>query len=180
MPPAPPIRGDNFETVHAWPKVAETERFINHPRPPNSSGGIDYTSYGFGHAAATDSPSRSRSKYFGFTWWIIEILAMSISIASLVAIVIVLRVYNGRAVLELNLPNGLTLNAIIAALATVSRAALMVPVASTIMQELWLFFAKEAEKTTCSSRLSHLDLFDSASRGTWGSLTLLVNPHSRR
>lgn len=181
MPPGRRTRDDNFETVHVWPKTAEREQFITQEYHPNGvvSG---YATYGVNDAVATEPPqeSRSRSKSFGLAWWTIEILAMLLSIVSMIAIVIVLRVYDGRAVLELKLPAGLTLNAIIAALATVSRAALIVPVAATLMQELWLFFASESTKTTCSSRLSDLDAYDSASRGLVGSLKLLVRPRGRR
>lgn len=180
MSSTPHARMYGDETVHLWPKVAETERFITHQHQPSSGNGTAHTFYEGHNAAAAATSSRLRSRYFGLGWWTLEILALVLSIASFIAIVIILRIYNGRAVLELRLPTGLTLNAIIAALATVSRAALMVPVASSLMQELWLFFAKEAEKTTCSSRLCHLDVFDSASRGTSGSLMLLVRLHGRR
>lgn len=96
------------------------------------------------------------------------------------AIMILLSNYDNRANSELGLPIGLTLNAIIAALATVSRAALMVPVVSSLTQELWLFCTKEAEKQNRSSRLRHLDDFDVALRGTWGSLKFLFRLQGQR
>ena len=107
MPPSRRTRDDNFETVHVWPKTAEREQFITQEYHPNGvvSG---YATYGVNDAAAMEPPpsTRPRSKSFGLAWWTIEILAMALSICSMIAIVIVLRVYDGQAVLQLNLPSG--------------------------------------------------------------------------
>jgi hypothetical protein len=106
-------------------------------------------------------------------WWFQEILASIISVASLLSTVIVLLHYDGLGLNDLNLPHSLTLNGIIAAIATINRVALMVPVASAMSQEVWLWFSSVAHKGTCRSRFLDLDISDAASRGAWGSLVFL-------
>lgn len=86
-------------------------------------------------------------------WWIPEIIASALSVASFASIVIVLLVYDRRAVTGLNMPSGLTLNGIIALLATVGRVCLGAPVCSGLLQEMWLFFARESRKPAPESRL---------------------------
>lgn len=78
-------------------------------------------------------------------WWKPELFASFLSIASFVSIVVVLRIYDGVALTELNLPRSLTLNSVIAALATVDRACLMTPVCSALFQQMGLYLAKESE-----------------------------------
>jgi hypothetical protein len=119
--------------------------------------------------ASRTKPSRSSF----LRWWFPEILASIISVASLLSAVIVLRHYDGLGLNDLNLPKSLTLNGIVAVIATVNRVALMVPVGSAMSQEVWLWFSSVAHKGTCRSRFLDLDLSDAASRGAWGSLVFL-------
>ena len=116
---------------------------------------------------------RKHSRSSFFRWWLPEIIASILSIASLLSIVIVLRIYDGQSLNDLNLPYSLTLNGIIAVIATLNRVALMVPVGSAMSQEAWLWFSSVAHKDTCRSRFLDLDLSDAASRGAWGSLVFL-------
>ncbi|CRK21330.1 hypothetical protein BN1708_013076 [Verticillium longisporum] len=58
-------------------------------------------------------------------------------------------------------------NTYIAIIATASRTAIMVPIASCLSQLKWRHFQNRPH------RLSHLDLIDNASRGPWGSLQAL-------
>ena len=76
-----------------------------------------------------------------FRWWLPELFASALSIASLLALVIVLRTYNGRGINDLNLPTSLTLNGIVAAISTFNRVCLMVPVGAALSQEAWLWFS---------------------------------------
>lgn len=122
---------------------------------------------------ASDASRTKPSRSSFLRWWFPEILASIISIASLLATVIVLRHYDGLGLNDLNLPNSLTLNGIIAAIATLNRVALMVPVGSAMSQEVWLWFSSVAHKDTCRSRFLDLNLSDAASRGAWGSLVFL-------
>lgn len=106
-------------------------------------------------------------------WWIPEILASLLSLASLIAIITILLVYDRRAVADLSFPTGLTLNAIIAILATVGRAGLGVPVCSGILQEMWLYLSTQSAKGHPESCLNDIELFFRASYGALGSLEYL-------
>ncbi|KAH7349095.1 hypothetical protein BKA66DRAFT_293491, partial [Pyrenochaeta sp. MPI-SDFR-AT-0127] len=63
--------------------------------------------------------------------------------------------------------SGITLNAYIAVLAAVSKAALILPVSEAIGQLKWIWFQQDAA-------LWDFQLYDSASRGPWGSFMLLL------
>jgi hypothetical protein len=123
--------------------------------------------------SASDASRTKPSRISFLRWWFPEILASIISVASLLSTVIVLRYYDGLGLNDLNLPNSLTLNGIVAVIATINRVTLMVPVGSAMSQEVWLWFSSVAHKDTCRSRFLDLDLSDAASRGAWGSLVFL-------
>lgn len=108
-----------------------------------------------------------------FRWWLPELFASVLSIASLLALVIILRTYNGRGINDLNLPTSLTLNGIVAAISTFNRVCMMVPVGAALSQEAWLWFSAAGHQEASHSRLGDLDLSDGASRGAWGSVILL-------
>ena len=111
-------------------------------------------------------------------WWLPEIFASVFSVACLMCIVVILRVYDRRGLDELNFPPGLTLNGVVALIATINRAALTVPLGSTLSQEAWLWFSPVTQRKLCRARLGDLELADDASRGAWGSLLFLL--HGRR
>ena len=123
--------------------------------------------------AAGPGPRPQPHATFFFRWWLPELFASILSIASLLALVIVLRAYDGRGINDLNLPASLTLNGIVAAISTFNRVCLMVPVSAAISQEVWLWFSIAEHQKATHSRLGDLDLSDGASRGAWGSLLFL-------
>jgi hypothetical protein len=125
---------------------------------------------------------RKATTYFAvFAWWKPELFASFLSIASFVSIVVVLRIYEGVALTELNLPKSLTLNSVVAALATVNRACLMTPVCSALFQQMWLYLAKESKgKRPPRSQLRDLELYADASTGAWGSLVFLYKARVSR
>lgn len=126
-------------------------------------------------SSSTSDASRTKPSRSSFLmWWFPEILASIISVASFLSTVIVLRHYDGLGLNDLNLPHSLTLNGIIAAIATLNRVTLMVPVGSAMSQEVWLWFSSVTHKDTCRSCLLDLNLSDAASRGAWGSLVFLL------
>jgi len=114
------------------------------------------------------------------TWWIPELVASVLSIASFCSIVGVLLTFNGRAAAEIHLPRYLTLNGLIAAIATINRACLTAPVCSAVMQEMWLYFASEAKKASSRSCLYDLSSYTEASSGAVGSLKFLAHARGRR
>ena len=124
--------------------------------------------------------SRRSTAWSTLAWWLPELVASVFSIASFAAIVIILSIFDRRPLASLGLPRGLTLNALISALATINRTALLVPISSVVLQEFWHFYVDAARQSICSSRLEHLGTFDAASRGPWGSFTLLYHLRGRR
>jgi hypothetical protein len=76
----------------------------------------------------------------------------------------VLLIYDGQALPQL--PLSITLNTFIAFFSTISKAAFMLPIAEAISQCKWNWFRQDRP-------LSDFETFDEASRGFWGSVTLL-------
>ena len=118
-------------------------------------------------AVADHDRVQKRSTLSDLKWWLPELFAWSLAFASLASIVAVLRAYRGQDIQDVQLPRHLTLNGLIAILATISRSALMVPVGSVMSQECWLWLSESR------GLLVDMEHFDIASRGVWGSFQLL-------
>ena len=106
-------------------------------------------------------------------WWLAEIMATLVSIASFVAIVVVVRKYRGQGLQDVHLPSQLSLNGLIALLSTVCRIALMIPVESAISQEVWTWLYGTRVGNN-RRQLRDLEISDEASRGAWGSFRFLL------
>ncbi|KAF3012650.1 hypothetical protein E8E14_010861 [Neopestalotiopsis sp. 37M] len=98
-------------------------------------------------------------------WWWWEIGASALSIACVAAIVGVLVYINNLAIDQWNFQ--ISPNSLIAVMTTISKAAMMVPIAACISQLKWVYFSGETRP------IRNLDLFDAASRGPWGSLCFI-------
>ncbi|KAJ0161989.1 hypothetical protein CTA2_5291 [Colletotrichum tanaceti] len=96
--------------------------------------------------------------------WVPELLWCVVSTASVAALAGVLSRFDGQPLPEW--PLGLTLNTLIAFLATLARAAFVIPVSESISQLKWLWYREERP-------LKDFQDFDSASRRPWGSIQLL-------
>ena len=107
-------------------------------------------------------------------WWLPELLASLISVISWISIIIRLKMFNSHGLQDINLPFSLTLNGLIALLSTVNRVTLMVPIASAISQDTWLWFYSASKNPTCPAQLRDLELSDMASRGACGSFLFLL------
>ena len=136
-------------------------RSVSNPLTMNSSTSLPKA------AVAEYDTVQQRSTLSDLRWWLPELFASSLAFASLVSIVAVLRAYRGRDIQDVQLPRYLTLNGLIAILATISRTALMVPVGSVMSQECWLWLSNSR------GLLVDIEHFDGASRGAWGSVQLL-------
>ncbi|KAF3761181.1 hypothetical protein M406DRAFT_108428 [Cryphonectria parasitica EP155] len=101
--------------------------------------------------------------------WFVEIASTLLGILCVVALLIVLRHYDGRPTPYYGsaLGTSLTLNTIIATLSTVAKAALLYPVTECVSQLKWVWFSKE------SHQLNDMSMFDKASRGIRGGFQLL-------
>ncbi|KAF4846065.1 hypothetical protein CGCSCA4_v006524 [Colletotrichum siamense] len=101
-----------------------------------------------------------------FNGWWLEIFCCWLSIASLGALVVLLYGFNDQPLPDW--PSGITVNTAVAFISTVARTAFTVPVAEGLSQCKWNWFKKKPRQ------LRDFDLFDSASRGPWGSMSLLI------
>jgi hypothetical protein len=126
------------------------------------------------HASGeTKIPSgRSRvlhsSKRAGWTSsWIYEICAIVVSVAFMVASVVVLwKRIDGKPRSSWTLP--LAPNTLIAIFSTLSKSAILLVVTSCISQLKWIYFGQRGH------RLMDLQTFDDASRGPLGAVSLIL------
>ncbi|KAF2473627.1 uncharacterized protein BDR25DRAFT_332506 [Lindgomyces ingoldianus] len=107
--------------------------------------------------------------------WLLEITSWSLSAVCMAGIVAVLIVYQNKRIPHW--PLGLTLNAYISVLSKVASAALLVPVSEALGQLKWSWFRGDNFKK--SKKLWDFEIFDSASRGPWGSFLLLLGTRGR-
>jgi hypothetical protein len=103
-------------------------------------------------------------------WWWWEILASAVSIISMGLVVLLVFEVNNKPLRQWKLQIQPT--TALAVLTTVAQTSMMVAVTSCLSQLKWQHF-------TNPRPLSHLQLFDDASRGPWGSLGLLYNLRAR-
>ncbi|KAI0540408.1 hypothetical protein GGR58DRAFT_461216 [Xylaria digitata] len=145
-----PDTGANFSSHHRGWSGSTTSTHISSGKPflPSSSDSIK-----------KHLPLRTGGS------WVPEIIAVLISLGALGSIMGVLAKFNGHALPEW--PYYITLNAIIAALAAVTTATINISLQNSMSQLKWIRF-KEAR-----TRLSQIEAFDEASRGTWGAIKLL-------
>lgn len=97
--------------------------------------------------------------------WAKEILSLALSVGCMVAVFAILISQNGKPLSSWPLP--WKPNSVVSFFTTISRAALIFPLASCISQFKWHHFRHG------SHQLSDLQLFDSASRGPLGSLSFI-------
>ena len=114
-----------------------------------------------------------------FRWWLPEILASVLSVVSMGSLIILLAVYDRRGLKDTDLPSSLTLNSIIALISEIARVALMVPVGSTVSQEVWLWLSKGRSRPAYRSQVQDLATSDAASRVAWGSFMFLLKAPRR-
>ena len=102
--------------------------------------------------------------------WIMPILAIVGSIFSTVAISILLAHYNDQPVFDWN---GVTLNAMVAVLSTISKALLAFTLSECLGQAKWIWFSWQ-QRT-----LNDVNLIDQGSRGPLGCFKILGQPAAR-
>lgn len=110
-------------------------------------------------------PARETSSWI--LTWSIETVASFFALSSFSVLVVVLKHYDGIS--PTAWPIGvLTLNGLVAVLSTITRAALLALVSTSLSQGKWIQYAKPRGR-----RLVEFDLYDQASRSVWGSLLYL-------
>jgi hypothetical protein len=122
------------------------------------------------HGSITASKSDPYSTSFAvrstLASWMFEVLSVIVSIASIVAIVVVLYRENNRPLTAWKF--GLTLNTVIATLGTLARTTLAFAISACIGQQRWSWLRRRSDHLVAFER------FDEASRGPYGSLQLFV------
>ena len=97
-------------------------------------------------------------------WWIKEIGAMLISILSLLCIVLILRIHEGRPLPDW--PLSITINSLVSIFSTIMGMTILVPLEQCISQAKWHWFQEYHP-------LADMDMYDRGSRGPWGALRML-------
>lgn len=96
--------------------------------------------------------------------WIWEIIAAVASLLFLSALIGLLATYNNQPIFDWH---GVTLNAYVSILSTASKTTLLYLIAEAIGQWKWILYAHH------SRPLLDVEWVDAASRGPWGSTSLL-------
>lgn len=118
-----------------------------------------------------NSPRKpSQSSFWDLHW---EVTAAAFSSICFVAVVGVLILFDEKSFSTWSFVFNISINTIIVVLSTLSRTALLVPVASCISQLKWIHIVEALR------RLYDIQMFDDASRGPWGSVVLIWNLHIR-
>ncbi|ETS84602.1 hypothetical protein PFICI_02627 [Pestalotiopsis fici W106-1] len=129
----------------------------------------------FALSRQTSRASGRKSYKIWVDTWYWEILCLLFSIGLLVAMAVLLRVYDQQPTPYFQY--GITLNTVIAVLTAFSKAALAVPTASGISQLKWQWYRNE--RALGGRCVRDIQIFDDASRGPWGALVLLCKLHVR-
>ncbi|KAK0619445.1 hypothetical protein B0T14DRAFT_208645 [Immersiella caudata] len=99
--------------------------------------------------------------------WVLEVLWCFVGLGSAAVIITVLAQYNDKKAPEW--PLAVSLNAFLALLASLMKAALLIPVAEGLGQLRWIWFTRKAR------RADDFELFDAATRGVSGRFMLLMS-----
>lgn len=111
------------------------------------------------------SPPAPRKPDTDWGAWTPEFLALAGSIASFVAMIILLAVFDGRPIIDWE---SVTLNAVVSVISVAMHASLTFAVAELVGQWKWILFARGARP------LMDFERIDMASRGPLGSLRVLL------
>ncbi|KAB8216994.1 hypothetical protein BDV33DRAFT_206775 [Aspergillus novoparasiticus] len=113
--------------------------------------------------ANTSSPKLLSSKVNDY--WVLEIASCCGSAGALVGIIVFLNAYNGK--LSPDWPYGKTVNSILSWLVQIFTALLLEPIAACLSQARW------NSLSSAGCRLSDISLYDFASRGAFGCISLI-------
>ena len=123
-------------------------------------------------SSKTDNKRPSRLTRAHSNWWLDEILGAVASIVTFVIIIAILYSYDQSTIPHL--PFRVSLNTVIATIATATKACLLLVAASAISQFKWLWVRDQRR----GRRLQDLQIFDAASRGPLGAIKMLCSTRS--
>ncbi|KAI8938751.1 hypothetical protein NX059_004618 [Plenodomus lindquistii] len=160
-----PSQGTSYTALtdqdrHAEPRIAVRGTEQKRQLPDDELPGETPQKGLFGTKTA---PSVESLRRFGW-WW--ELGAIITSLLAVVVILAMLFVMDRKPLSSWKLP--IQINSLVAIFSTLARSALLLALADGISQLKWNHF--ERRDTT----LNHLQTYDDASRGPWGSLMYLI------
>lgn len=120
------------------------------------------------HSAQQYQGRIMRLKNYAHNWWLFELGALAISYMAMIALVIILKLYENEPVPRW--PGHITLNALISVTSTIMKAAIAVPITASISQTKWMWFKER-------NPVRGMQVFDEASRGPLGALKLLFSKY---
>ena len=178
---AEPTASERLELQHLLPTVPSTGQHSTHGRTTNgrTTGGRTTET----RQAAPNAPVSTAKATRGqgsracsaFSPWTADIVYALIGLAFLVALAVMLKIFDGRplsdwavAVALGHYSVNLSINFIVSTLGTFSKASLAVSIETTISQSKWIWFAHGKRP------LLDYKTFDDASRGPLGSMRLLL------
>ncbi|KAF4548949.1 Hypothetical protein D9617_24g016630 [Elsinoe fawcettii] len=97
--------------------------------------------------------------------WFYEVAACTLNILTLLAIFVLFRAYDGKPTPDW--PRVITINSAAAVLTTATKGSMIYAVSEGLSQIKWSWFVQDRQ-------LNDISAFDSASRGPWGALVLLL------
>ncbi|KAJ3496843.1 hypothetical protein NLG97_g2356 [Lecanicillium saksenae] len=165
---------ETYEAVQASPRQIRRKPVASMTATSVSSMESPEAGRGYQPVMTTESPTDGRQSdardcrkrvsddLFFWKW---EMLSIFISILTLLAMIVVLHVYESHLLEDWKPP--ISINAVISILSAIFKGSLGPPISEGISQLKWLFFTRQP------GSLAALDSFDKASRGAWGS-TLLI------
>lgn len=139
----------------------------NNPGTPNAQ----HVATNSATAASSKKHNQTRLSHYFDDWWAWEILAGLFGTLCLLAIIVVLVMYDRHPQPELRW--GITLNAIVALITTAMKGALLTPLMEGMSQFKWIAFA-ERERP-----LMDFNVYDGASRGGLNALMLFWHLRKR-
>ena len=140
---------------------------VSSPQPDARAAGETTEEEDDSEAKVPSQTSGSLLRRLIYNTWAFETLAMLFSALTLIAIAVVLWVYDNKT--RPHMPYGMNLNAIVAILATASKSSLLCAVTGVISQLKWTWFQVRGR------RLHDIQTFDDASRGPIGAVALLIS-----
>jgi len=157
---------DNQASTPYYTYPSATPNAPSHHRGWSESTTSTHISSGKPFLSSSSLASKKRSHLLEVSdAWSLEIITVAVALGAVGSILGVLAKFNGNALPEW--PYYITLNALIALLAAVTTAAMNISLQNSMSQLKWIHF-KESR-----ARLSDMEAFDEASRGTWGAIKLL-------
>lgn len=153
----------------AYLSHAPSKPLLDHPRPKEDVA-IEERSIRASQASIISQRIRKQHLFADWKW---ELAASILSYAAILALVAILYTYNHTNKVHFG-STSLSLNSVVAVLATTIRVCCMFPVGSALLQGGYIHARRAARRAWSGQRLSDLEVFHDASRGAIGSLKLFV------